>query len=89
MGIAHLDLKADNFVITDSFDLALIDFGMVEDCSDPLKDTHKMTPIYRAPEVFYNKEYDPIKVDIFGIGVCMFMLMCRDAPFRGKNSLNH
>lgn len=79
--IAHLDLKPDNFLITDSGDVILIDFDMAEDCSELLKDTLKMTRIYRPPEVLYNKEYDPIKVDIFGIGVCMLMVICRSAPF--------
>lgn len=81
LGIAHLDLKADNFVVTDSYDLALIDFGMVEDISELVKDSNKMTRIYRAPEVLKGKQYNPQTVDIFGIGICLFMVICRDAPF--------
>ena len=89
LGTAHLDLKADNFVITESFDLALIDFGMAEDCSELLEDTQKMTEIYRAPEVFEDDSYDPEAVDIFGIGVCMFMIMLRNAPFLREGCLRN
>lgn len=79
--MAHLDLKADNFVFTEDLTLALIDFGMSESLSKNMVKGKKMTSMYRAPEVFESVHFAPGPVDIFGIGVCLFKIMVQNVPF--------
>lgn len=82
-GLAHLDLKGDNFVLDAEFCLSLIDFGMTERLDKLLKDRNKMTPRYRAPEIKRDLDYLGGPADVFGVGVCLFMIMFQDAPFSG------
>jgi len=79
-----LDLKGDNFVLTEEFCLSLIDFGMTERLDKVLNDRRKMTRMYRAPEIERDLEYLGGPADIFGIGVCLFMILFQAAPFQGK-----
>ena len=48
--MAHCDLKPDNFVITDAFKLALIDFGHSQLLGDTLKFVTG-TNDYQPPEI--------------------------------------
>lgn len=87
-GLAHLDLKGDNFVLTVEFCLSLIDFGMAERLNEVLGDPRKMTPKYRAPEIEKDDEYLGGPADIFGVGVCLYMIIFQAAPFNGKFCLD-
>ena len=54
-GMVHLDLKADNFVLTALNRLSLIDFGMAELLGTVVTvpgRPDKMTPMHRAYEVW-------------------------------------
>jgi len=73
--LAHLDLKGDNLVLGEHYCLSLIDFGMTESIEDELSDHNKMTPKYRAPEISRDLSYSPGPADVFGVGVCLFMVM--------------
>jgi serine/threonine protein kinase len=55
--MAHLDLKPDNFVITDDFKLALIDFCH-SDLLNKSMTTITGTTSYQAPEI---RSYDDNK----------------------------
>lgn len=83
-GLAHLDLKGDNFVLTAELCLSLIDFGMTEQLDAELDSPNKMTPKYRAPEIDQDLDYLGGPTDVFGVGVCLYMIMFQDAPFSGK-----
>ena len=87
-GLAHFDLKGDNLVLTIELCLSLIDFGMTERLDKKLKDRTKMTPKYRAPEIKKDLDYLGGPADVFGVGVCLFMIMFQAAPFSGKFCLD-
>jgi len=70
--LAHLDVKAENFVFNDQLGVSLIDFGMTEGIGALLEDINKMSPKYRAPEILERRPYMPGPADIFGLGVCLF-----------------
>ena len=78
-----MDLKGDNAVVTDweNGRIAILDFGMAVHLGTPLNDRLKMTERYRAPEIFNTKNYLPGPVDIFGIAMLMFTVMCLQNPF--------
>ena len=42
------------------------------------------TPGYVAPEVLADKIYD-FKIDSFGVGVIMFIILTGHSPFKGDN----
>ena len=82
--MAHLDLKADNIVFTAKFLLSLIDFAMSELLGLMVKvpgRPDKMTPIHRAPEVWSNDSFDAAPVDVWGVGVILYTLLCQNYPF--------
>jgi serine/threonine protein kinase len=87
--MAHLDLKGDNLVFNEDFSLSLIDFGMAELIEDELDDQTKMTPKYRAPEIESDLKYSPGPADIFGVGVCLFMVMFQAPPFKNNFCLKN
>lgn len=68
-GYIHRDLKPEN-VLMDFYDIPVIsDFGFVTDKKKT--DSLVGTPIYIAPEILMQLEYDN-KVDIFALGIIFF-----------------
>lgn len=62
--IAHGDIKPDNFMFTDEYTLALIDFG--HSCAiDHWQREHNGTPIYNPPEAIEGEYRSIERSDIF------------------------
>ena len=61
----------------------LTGFGCIFDCRDNNRKivTAAGTPGYKAPEVFSATRSDSKKIDIFSLGVCMFILYLCERPF--------
>jgi serine/threonine protein kinase len=78
MGICHRDLKLENFLFDENFNIKLSDFGfsslVVEDKKGKKKKQTDFlgTPYYVAPEILMQIPYDGEKVDIFSLGVILF-----------------
>ena len=73
-GVCHCDLKFENVLYDEQMNLKLIDFGHSE-----YKNVHSLTgkrgsPHYSAPDML-NQTYDGHKVDLFSLGVMMFILV--------------
>ena len=89
--LAHLDLKAENIVITDSLDIALIDFCFSKDSEKPISILIG-TRFYMAPEILskmhetMKKPFIPKQADIFSLGICLFNIIYCHAPYRERNS---
>jgi len=74
--IIHRDIKPENlvFISKDSYELKIVDFGLSEfvndsECLYP----RSGTPGYVSTEILNNKPYNT-KVDIFSLGVIMYLL---------------
>lgn len=91
--IAHRDLKLNNIMLDSHDDILIADFGLshlVSDGGGLLEaKTYCGTPPYMAPEVFekrfnrnlMNKAYDPFAVDVWALGVILYVLMTTLYPF--------
>ncbi|XP_071177063.1 serine/threonine-protein kinase SIK3-like isoform X2 [Mytilus edulis] len=83
--IVHRDLKAENLLLDASLNIKIADFGFSNYYNNNccLK-TWCGSPPYAAPELFEGKEYSAPKVDIWSLGVVLYVLVCGALPFDGS-----
>lgn len=82
--VAHRDIKLENVIIAKDGSVKLIDFGF-STCI-PNEKKIKMfcgTPSYMAPEIVQRKEYCGPPVDVWAVGILLFVLISGRFPFRG------
>ncbi|XP_076975128.1 serine/threonine-protein kinase SIK1-like isoform X2 [Tamandua tetradactyla] len=84
--IVHRDLKTENLLLGSAMDIKLADFGFGNfyKSGEPLS-TWCGSPPYAAPEVFEGKEYEGPQLDIWSLGVVLYVLVCGSLPFDGPN----
>mmetsp|Transcript_12983 Transcript_12983/g.14932 ORF Transcript_12983/g.14932 Transcript_12983/m.14932 type:complete len:227 (-) Transcript_12983:167-847(-) len=72
-GYAHLDIKLDNILLDDYFNIRLSDFGSALKVNETLMtEFRRGTPKYMAPEVFELKpgeSFNPQKADVYSLGI--------------------
>jgi len=91
-GVAHRDLKPENILLKDSSSAAAVkitDFGLSKIFADDTAGEVVMktacgTPGYVAPEVLAHDQYSS-QVDLWSIGVIVYILLCGFPPFYGDN----
>jgi len=87
-GIAHRDLKPENLLSSGSGESEVIkiaDFGFSKDFNDDKLQTSCGSPGYVAPEVLTSESYDR-SVDMWSIGVIVYILLCGYPPFYADNA---
>ncbi len=90
--ILHRDLKPDNILITKSFHVKVIDFGL--SCfigTGGNRSGHELTAetgTYRwmAPEVIRHASYS-FPADVYSFGVVLWQLLTRSQPFQGMTPI--
>jgi serine/threonine protein kinase len=88
LGIAHLDIKCENFMVKsmEPPELVLIDFGHSEKISlTEMKKgyTKYGTCFYLCPEGYTN--YYSMKSDTWSLGICLHLFLTGDYPFEEDN----
>ena len=83
MKIAHRDLKPENILLTEDFILKIGDFGLSKYYKN--KNIRMSTicgsPCYSAPEMLRGNKYRPYPIDVWGIGIILYCMVCGALPF--------
>lgn len=84
-GIAHRDIKPSNIFI-DKYDrVKLADFGFACLPSSQFSDTFVGSLAFSPLEILHLAPYDPIKADIWSLGVTLYLLATGNYPFAPKS----
>ncbi|XP_042293692.1 serine/threonine-protein kinase MARK2-like [Sceloporus undulatus] len=85
--VVHRDLKPENVVFfREQGVVKLTDFGF-SNCFQPgtMLTTSCGSLAYSAPEILLGDEYEAPAVDIWSLGVILYMLVCGQPPFQEAN----
>eukprot|EP01103_Thecamoeba_quadrilineata_P000918 TRINITY_DN10809_c0_g1_i1.p1 TRINITY_DN10809_c0_g1~~TRINITY_DN10809_c0_g1_i1.p1 ORF type:complete len:287 (+),score=48.13 TRINITY_DN10809_c0_g1_i1:89-862(+) len=80
--VCHHDLKLDNFVLIKPGFVKLIDFGFARKYEMGQNIDHSScSPAYAPLNVLEGKPHSPVKSDVFGLGVCWYLMTYGKLPF--------
>ena len=83
-GYIHRDLKPENILIMDDNTLKITDFGFCEKINC-VSSKIVGTDGYMPPEVLKNENIIPQEIDVFSLGVILFLLVAGKFPFEEPN----
>ena len=85
--IVHRDLKLENVLLDEAMNIKLIDFGFSSKFTPGVRmDTFCGSLSYSAPELFLAQKYDGPKVDVWSLGVMLFVMATGSLPFGGSKA---
>ena len=88
-GFSHRDLKPENILLDKFYDVKIVDFGFacpLEGRDGSGANTSTIgTPGYMAPEILSHQPYQGQMVDLFALGVILFILYSGHPPFSMAN----
>ena len=83
--IVHLDLKLENLLLDDAYNLKIADFGCARvQMGQKLFRYPCGSYAYGAPEVISGNEYDGKKADVWSMGVVLYCMVMARLPFSDK-----
>ncbi|KAF2073209.1 hypothetical protein CYY_005491 [Polysphondylium violaceum] len=78
--ILHLDLKPANLLVDNNWVVKVADFGLSKIKIGSSTTGQAGSPLYMAPEMLLNKEYDE-KCDVFSFGILLWELLTKQEPY--------
>ena len=85
-GVVHRDLKTENIMLTENFEIKIADFGFAAykqgKDGKGLLYTSLGTPNYAAPELHTHSPYYGVCNDIFSLAVTLFVIVTGSMPFK-------
>lgn len=84
--VIHRDLKAENLLLDGQFHVKVIDFGLSNRWAPgELLQTFCGSPTYTAPELIRRQRYEGPEIDVWSLGVLLYVLVCGSLPFDGNS----
>ena len=85
LGYAHLDIKLENILLDEFFNIKLADMGICENVAQTMGYSHrrKGTVNYMAPEVVSltkNDTYSAFAADVYSLGVTIYIMLTGEFP---------
>lgn len=81
-GVVHRDLKLENILVDDNMNLKVADFGFATYKKITKLQSYRGTMTYMAPEIKEGKTYDGKQIDMFSVGVILFIIIQGIFPFK-------
>ncbi|RCH95830.1 hypothetical protein CU098_010900, partial [Rhizopus stolonifer] len=92
MGICHRDIKDENIVIDDQFQVKMIDFGSAVllprhfgDNKTYLFNQFYGTVSFASPEILMGRSYRAEPAEIWSLGVLLYTILFGEVPFHDSN----
>lgn len=83
--ISHGDIKLENILLDSEFNAKLADFGFSKIGLTAGDDGKNGTLYYAAPELFFTGNFNPMKSDIWSVGITLYCLSEQSFPFEQNN----
>ena len=80
--VVHRDLKLENILVDEHFNMKLADFGFACYKNIDALTNYRGTMTYMAPEIKEGKTYKGTQVDLFSLGVILFIIVQGIFPFK-------
>lgn len=78
-------MKPENILLDNDFNVKIVDFGFAAPLAgragSGFNATKLGSPMYMAPEILYNDQYQGQAVDLFALAIILFSMRSRHQPF--------
>jgi len=85
--IVHRDLKCENILLMSTMNIRITDFGFARIIKNSeLSQTYCGSLAYACREILTGIPYDPMKADVWSLGVIIFVMLNKGMPFSDDSS---